>query len=123
VCITYIIEREGIRFRGEGHEDSLKNHSSNKYHQDANPSLLLAMQKASKVVLNKNILSKSEDLNLVNKLSTFFTMVKEERVCRLLSILPLINKSNKESINQAQLDSIGEVLLKGLKHLNWKSSE
>jgi hypothetical protein len=81
------------------------------------------MQKASKVALNKNILSKSEDLNLVNKLSTFSTMVKEERVCRLLSILPLINKSNKESINQAKLDSIGEVLLKGLKHLNWKSSE
>jgi hypothetical protein len=45
--------------------DSVTSHESSQYHQDANPSQLLAMQKASKVTFNKSLLSTSEDLDLV----------------------------------------------------------
>jgi hypothetical protein len=45
--------------------------------KDANPSLLLATQKASKVAFNKRLLSESEDRDLVNKFSIIFSMVQE----------------------------------------------
>jgi len=34
---------------------SLESHTSSQYHQDVNPSLMLAMQKASKVAFNKSL--------------------------------------------------------------------
>ena len=40
---------------------------SSQYHQHANPSLLLAKQKASKVAFSKSLLSESEDLDLVKR--------------------------------------------------------
>ncbi len=49
--------------------DSVTSHESSQYHQDANPSQLLAMQKTSKVTLDKSLLSKSEDLDLVNRMT------------------------------------------------------
>jgi len=54
----------------------LDSHASSQYCQQANCSLL-ATQKASKVAFNKSLLSKSKDLDLVNKFSIVFTMVKE----------------------------------------------
>jgi hypothetical protein len=33
----------------------LESHTSSQYHQDVNPSLMLAMQKASKVAFNKSL--------------------------------------------------------------------
>jgi hypothetical protein len=52
--------------------DPVTSHESNQYHQDVNPSLLLAMQKASKVALSMSLLSKPLKIchsDLVNKFS------------------------------------------------------
>jgi hypothetical protein len=57
---------------------SVTSPESSQYHQDANPSLLLARQKATEVVFsNRSLLSKSEDLDLVNKFNIVYTMVKK----------------------------------------------
>ena len=51
---------------------SVTSRESSQYHQHANPSLLLAKQKASKVASSESLLSKSEDLDLVNKFNICF---------------------------------------------------
>jgi len=57
---------------------SVTSPESSQYHQDANHSLLLATQKATKVAFsNGSLLSKSKDLDLVNKFNIVYTMPKK----------------------------------------------
>jgi hypothetical protein len=57
--------------------DSVTSHESCQHHKHANTSLLLSTQQATKVAFNGSLLSKSEDLEVVNKFSIVFTMVQE----------------------------------------------
>ena len=65
------------RPRSSDFDESSQFDGSSQYHQDVNPSLLLATQKATKIAFNRSLLSKSEDLGLVNKFNIFYTMAKE----------------------------------------------